>query len=174
MAAASERVAVGYITRTKGVRGEVKVEVLAHTPQRFNQIDQVVVQKEGFADRPLRIESWRLDPPGIRVKFSGFDNPEDAAQSLVKGYITVAADQRAQLPEDVYYIADLVGCQAVKQEDGQPIGQIVEVLNMPSTDVYVVRGGRREILVPAVGDYIVSVSIADRRVVIQGMESLLV
>jgi 16S rRNA processing protein RimM len=168
----TERVAVGYIPRTKGVRGAVKVEVLTHRLSRFDELSQVVLQKKGRADYPLEIEYWRPEQPGILMKFVGIDTPEKAREVLVKGYITIEPHEVVPLPEDLYYISDLVGC-AVQDESGQHLGKIIEVLQMPSTDVYVVRDGQRELLVPAVGDYIVEISIPRRQLVVKGIEGLL-
>ena len=53
------------------------------------------------------------------------------------------------------------------------MGQIEEVLEMPSADVYVVQGERGEILVPAVADYIVELDTTGQRVVVRGIEDLL-
>lgn len=168
----SERVAIGYITRTKGVRGDVKVEVLTHRLSRFDELSQVVLQKKGQEDRPLRIEYWRPESPGILMKFAGIDTPEEARETLAKGYITIAPCEVAPLPEDTFYIADLVGC-AVEDESGRYLGKIAEVLQMPSTDVYLIRDGRREVLIPAIGDFIAEISISRRQLVVRGIEELL-
>ena len=50
------------------------------------------------------------------------------------------------------------------------MGHIIEVVSMPTTDVYVVRGAKGEALVPAVGDFVVE--IAPGRVVVRGVEEL--
>ncbi|MCY3791532.1 MAG: hypothetical protein OXH63_22380 [Gemmatimonadetes bacterium] len=59
---------------------------------------------------------------------------------------------------------------AVVNSAGEPLGHIVEVLSMPTTDAYVVRGTKGEALVPAVGDFVVE--ITPGRVVVQGVEEL--
>ena len=73
------------------------------------------------------------------------------------------------LPEGTHYIDDLVDC-AVVNSAGEPLGHIVEVLSMPTTDAYVVRGAKGEALVPAVGDFVVE--SRRERVVVQGVEEL--
>ena len=95
--------------------------------------------------------------------------PEQARSTLVGGYVTIAPDQRDPLPEGTHYIDDIVDCAVVTPE-GQPLGRIVEVVSMPSTDAYVVRGTKGEALVPAVGDFVVD--IAPGRVVVRGVEEL--
>ncbi len=163
------RVAVAYISRPWGVRGEVRAEALTHRVERFSDLRDVVLQCAGRPDRPLELERWRVDAKSLLLKFAGIDAPEEARSILVGGYVTIAPDQRDPLPEGTHYIDDLVDCAVVSPE-GQPLGRIVEVVSMPSTDAYVVRGTKGEALVPAVGDFIVE--IAPGRVVVRGVEEL--
>ncbi len=163
------RVAVAYISRPWGVRGEVRAEALTHRVGRFSDLRDVVVQCAGRPDRPLELERWRTDAKSLLLKFAGIDAPEQARSMLVGGYVTIAPDQRDPLPEDTHYIDDIVDCAVVNSE-GQPLGRIVEVVSMPSTDAYVVRGTKGEALVPAVGDFVVE--IAPGRVVVRGVEEL--
>lgn len=167
----AERIAVGYVTRTKGVRGEVKVEVLSHDPDRFAALSSVVLERPDGRSMPLRIDRWRLDAPGIRVKFDGVDTPEEAKQQLVGGYLTIAPDQVAPLPDKAYYVFDLLGCR-VEDEAGRDLGKVVEVQSMPTVDVYIVRG-ETEFMLPAASDFLVEVDTEGRRIVVRGVEELL-
>lgn len=168
----ADRIAIAYIGRTKGVRGHVKAELLSTDLQRFDSAESIVVQKQGQPDRALKLQHWKPEEPGVLLKFVGIDTPEEASKVLVKAYVTVARDDVPALPADTYYIFELVGCR-VEDETGKILGQIEEVLEMPSADVYVVQGERGEILVPAVADYIVEVDTTGQRVVVRGIEDLL-
>jgi 16S rRNA processing protein RimM len=163
------RVAVAYISRPWGVRGEVRAEALTHRVERFSDLRDVVLQCAGRPDRPLELECWRTDAKSLLLKFAGIDAPEQARSILAGGYVTIAPEQRDPLPEGTHYIDDLMDC-AVVNSAGEPLGRIVEVVSMPSTDVYVVRGAKGEALVPAVGDFVVE--IAPGRVVVRGVEEL--
>ena len=166
---ASGRVAVAYISRPHGVRGEVRAEALTHDLERFDGLENVVLERARQPDRPLAFERWRTDAKGLLLKFAGIDSPEAARDELVKGYVTVARDQVAPLPEGTYYIDDLIDVVVVDAA-GRELGRIAEVMQMPSSDVWVVRGTSGEILVPAVGDFVVAVE--EGRVVVQGLEEL--
>ncbi len=170
--AAVDRVAVGFIARPKGVHGEVKIEPLTHSLDRFDQLQQVVLRREGQPDQTFALEYWRPQHPGVLMKFAGVDTIDEARRLLISRYITVAATDVPSLPEDVYYVYELEGCR-VEDEQGRPLGRLEEVLHMPSTDVYVVRDEEREILVPAVADFLVEVDPAQSRVVVKGIENLL-
>ncbi len=168
----SDRVTVGHIRRAKGVRGLVKMEVLTHRLSRFDEISEVVIEKAGRPTRRTRIESWKPEPPGVLIKFAGVDSPEAAKDEIVEGYVTIAANEVADLPSDQHYVSDLIGCDVV-DTDGIRVGRIEQVLEMPTTDVYVVRDVNREILIPAVGHFVVRIATAESRVVVQGIEELL-
>ena len=163
------RVAVAYISRPWGVRGEVRAESLTHRVERFSDLRDVVLQCTGRPDQPLKLERWRTDAKSLLLKFAGIDAPEQARSILVGGYVTIAPEQRDSLPEGTHYIDDLVDC-AVVNLAGEPLGCIAEVISMPTTDAYVVRGAKGEALVPAVGDFVVE--IAPGRVVVRGVEEL--
>ena len=167
-----DRVAVGFIARPKGVRGEVKVEPLTHSLERFDHLQQVVLRQDGRTDQTFAIEYWRPQHPGVLMKFVGVDSIDEARRLLVSRYITVPAAEVPPLPDDVYYVYELEGC-LVEDEQGRPLGRLDEVLHMPSTDVYVVRDEQREILVPAVADFLLEIDPVQGRVVVKGIENLL-
>lgn len=167
-----DRVAVAYIMRPKGVRGVVRARPMTHSLDRFCDLSDVVIQREGDPDLPLRLEYWRAEREDVLLKFADIDSPEHAKARIAGGYVTVARDEIATLPADTYYVFDLVGC-SVEDEAGQSLGEVVDVLKMPSTDVYQVLGRRGEILVPAVSDFVVGVHIRERRIVVRGVEDLL-
>ena len=168
----TQRIAVAYISRSKGVRGQVKAEPLTADIKRYDALESVVIQKVGQPDRTFELEHWHREAPGVILKFAGVDAPETARELLVKGYVTVEREQVPTLPTGSYYIFELVGC-AVEDESGAPVGIVEEVLEMPSTDVYLVRGKHGEILIPAVKDYVKTVEKKQRRIVVDGIEELL-
>lgn len=169
-----QRVAVGYVARVKGVKGQVKVEPLTHDPQRFGRLKEVILSREGEPERLVRLEDWRVEGRSLVLKFAGINTCEQARDQLVKGYLTIAPEETVPLPPDTYYVAELVGCR-VETEDGVLLGELTEVMQLPSTDAYVVRpaGGGTEVLIPAVADFIVEVAPVQRRVVVRGVEDLL-
>lgn len=168
----TQRIAVAYISRSKGVRGQVKAEPLTADIKRYDALESVVIQKVGQPDRTFELEHWHREAPGVILKFAGVDAPETARELLVKGYVTVEREQVPALPTGSYYIFELVGC-AVEDKSGAPVGIVEEVLEMPSTDVYLVRGAHGEILIPAVNDYVKTVETEQRRIIVDGIEELL-
>jgi 16S rRNA processing protein RimM len=81
---------------------------------------------------------------------------------------------REHLPEPAsgeWYLADLVG-SAVVTEEGEDLGTLDEVLHLPANDVYIVRGKRGEILLPATDEVIRSVDTASRKIQVRLLPGL--
>ena len=69
---------MAYISRPRGVRGEVRAEALTHSLQRFDDLKNVVLERAGQPDLPLALERWRTDEKGLLLKFASIDSPEAA------------------------------------------------------------------------------------------------
>ena len=95
----------------------------------------------------------------------------DLAKTFVGCKIVIPGNMLKELPEGEYYWRDIIGLD-VYSEEGKLLGQIESVFPTGSNDVYVCKGGEREILLPAIADVIKSIDI-DRRVMnVKLMEGL--
>jgi ribosomal 30S subunit maturation factor RimM len=65
-----------------------------------------------------------------------------------------------------------MGC-CVADETGQVLGLVAEVHHLPTLDAYRVVGAAGEFMLPAVSDFVVSVDIGNRRLVVRGVDELL-
>ncbi len=167
-----DRIAVGYLTRPKGVRGWVVAEPLTDDPQRFESLKQVQVEADKRPVVSMTIEDWRLEGTSVLLKFAGIDTPEVAREKILKGYVTIPRDQLAPLPDGQHYVFDLIGCQVV-DADNVDLGTVTEVLPMPSADMMVVRRpGGGETMVPMVNDFVESVDTKNRQIRVCGVEEL--
>jgi 16S rRNA processing protein RimM len=82
---------------------------------------------------------------------------------------------QADLPppgDDEFYYHELEGF-AVATTDGQALGSIVETFATGANDVWVVRDGRREYLIPVIADVVRSIDRDGRRIVIEPIPGLL-
>jgi 16S rRNA processing protein RimM len=117
----NEYVTIGRVGRPHGLDGAFAVEDASEAPERFAAGALVYVDGE-----PARIvESKRSrGRPVIRL-----EQPVERGAEL--------AVRRSELPPpepDSFYVVDLVGL-AVEEEDGRPLGRVVEVAAAPANDV---------------------------------------
>lgn len=161
------RVAVGRINAPWGVRGHVKVTPFTSNPERLTTGAVVLV-----LGQPARIIDVR-HPRGFPiVLFEGYQD-RNAAEELRDSLIEIDAADLPPLPEDEYYIHDLIGLEVVSTE-GAVIGRLDDVIGTGANDVYLVkRPGARDVLVPAIEDVVIEVDLERGRVVIEVVPGLL-
>lgn len=153
-----EYIAIGKIVNTQGHRGEVRIIPMTDFPERFFEMDEVLIQQNGKI-RALTIDSARPHKQFIIVKFKEIPDMT-AAEKLKEALIVITRDQLKELPPDTWYIHDLIG-MSVLTESGEKIGTLVDVLTTGANDVYLVKtiNGSKDILLPAIKDVILDVNI---------------
>lgn len=164
---AEPTVVVGRITRAHGLRGEVAVEVRSDNPQRF--ADGAVVLTD--TARELTIERAHRHGGRLLVKFRGIDD-RTAADSLRGASLVVPESWLPELPPGEYWPFQLEGCELVT-ESGRTLGVVSDVIPNPANDLWVaVDAAGAETIVPAIGDVVVDVDVADKRIVVRDVPGL--
>jgi 16S rRNA processing protein RimM len=161
-------VAVGRITRTHGVKGEVAVLPLSDVGARFEAGSTLFLEER--EDRPLTVMASRPHQQRLLVAFRGVED-RTSAEALRGRYLFVPASSAPHLPEGEYWAHDLVGCD-VLTEDGRSLGRIREILHTQANDVWAVEGADGEVLIPALKDVVREVDVAGRRVVVREIPGL--
>ena len=161
---------VGKIVNTHGLRGEVKIVPWTDFPDVFEDMEYVIIKKRS-GDMTLNIKGIKYQKNNIIVKFKELDRIEDA-EPLKNSVLYVPREMLGELPEGVYYIADLIGLE-VFDEEGHKIGEIADVFNTGANDIYdVKREGHKNLLLPVIDDVVLNVDIENKKVVVRIMEGL--
>ena len=163
-------VAVGRVLKPRGLQGEAFLVALTDFPERFQDLDEVLVQMPDGARTPLRIGSIRAYGNRFGVKFLGVEDIE-AVSRFRGGLLLIPREAVHPLPQDTFYVFEVVGL-AVETEAGEAVGRVVDVLSLPGNDVYVVDRAGQEILVPAVRHF-VRVDLKAGRIVVRDLDGLI-
>lgn len=127
----------------------MRVKPLGGSAQRFRNLKTVFL---GDERAPADILHRRVIGKGAVLRLSTIKSRE-AAREVFQTYLYVPEAEAAPLPEGEYFVHQIVGLTVVTVE-GETLGTVREVLETGSNDVYVVRQGPREILVPALKDVV--------------------
>ena len=160
------QVVVGTVLGVHGVNGHIRIRALSDVPDRFDSGSTLYLDGS-----PVLIES--SSPAGanlILLKLAGIDSPS-AASPLIGQQLLAPAESSPELPDGEYFHYQLMGMQ-VFTEEGENLGSISEIIVTGSNDVYVVSGGEREILLPALAQVIRRVDIARMEMVVRLMDGL--
>ncbi|MCI8423667.1 MAG: 16S rRNA processing protein RimM [Lawsonibacter sp.] len=158
---------VGKVTNTHGIMGEVRVQPWADSPEFLCQFKTLYVDQTHW---PIQVERARVHKNMVIVKFQGItDVPGAIAMRNAVLYIDRAD---AKLPEGSFFLADLYGLEVRDAQTGQALGHIAEILTLPANNVYVVRGGEREMMIPAVPQFVAETNVEAGYLRINPMEGL--
>ena len=158
---------VGKVATTHGVMGEVRVQPWADSPEFLCQFKTLYVDKSHI---PFKVERSRPHKNMVIVKFEGVTDVPSAL-SLRNAVLYIDRND-VNLPEGSFFLADLMGLEVRDAKDDKVLGKIADVLTLPANNVYVVRGGEREILIPAVPDFIAETNIEEGFLRVNMMEGL--
>ncbi|MDO4649751.1 MAG: ribosome maturation factor RimM [Eubacteriales bacterium] len=162
---------VGVITTTHGVRGEVKVFPTTDSPERFLELEYVLLDT-GKEKIRLSIQSVKFFKNLVILKFEEIDNINDILMYKGKD-LWIPREEGQELGEDEYYIADLIG-MSVRLEDGTEFGTLKDVMETGANDVYVVSTkDHGEVLLPAIRECILDVDVENNFMTVHLMKGLL-
>jgi 16S rRNA processing protein RimM len=159
-------VAVARIVGPWGLHGDLKVEILTDFPQRFAAGSRVCMGDVAYV-----IEKYRWQRGRALLKLAGIDSAT-AAEALRHRLLEVPETELHPLGEGEFYYFQILGLE-VRTTTGEVLGRVEQIISTGSNDVYVVRGPRGEVLIPAVDDVVKNVDPAAGHIEVEAVEGLL-
>jgi len=157
-----EYLTIATVLAPWGVQGEVKVRIETDFPARFALLRRVYLGPE---HQLFDLEGFRPHKRHGLLRLKGCDD-RIAAQKLRGMAVEIPLAEAMPLGSDEYYVYQIEGL-SVWTEDGDPLGIIEEVLFTGSNEVYVTRGPRGEVLIPALEDVVLEVDVEGGRMVVR-------
>ena len=162
---------VGRITGAHGLKGALRFRPDNPDSNTVEQIAHVFLENAGHS-REFKITSViRLNPTTQRITLEGVADP-NVAEALKGAVVMVAAEDMPAAKSGEFYYYEAIGCE-VFLTDGSRIGTIEEIFSNGAHDVWVVRDGEHEVLVPVISDVVKAMDLAARRVTIEAVPGLL-
>lgn len=166
-----ELVTVGKIIGTHGIKGLLKVFSYSGNIQSLQSAKSVFLKEKSGTISEHTIKSVAAHAGGFILGLDGFADinevlPMNGSELCLK---------LSQLPppgEDEYYWRDLIGL-SVFTDQGVKLGTLADIFETGSSDIYVVRGGIKEYLIPAIADVISVVDVPGKKMIITPLDGLL-
>lgn len=161
---------LGQIVNVKGLKGEVKVNSFTDDNTKFERIPKVFIKRKETLTE-YEIEKVGYNKNQVIIKFKNIDTVEEA-EKLRNSYIVVDREIFGELPEGVYYIADLIGLD-VFTEANEYLGKVDDIFSTGSNDVYVVKDelGKQKLL-PGIDEVIKVIDIESGKIIVNLIEGL--
>lgn len=149
-----EYLEAGKIVNIHGIRGEVKIMPYCDSPELLCEFDRLFL---GKSLKEIYIQRSRVQKNMVICKIEGIDSPEQA-EKLRNQMLYMHRDD-LELDENTYFIQDLIGITIKDADTGEIYGTIDDVLQTGANDVYSIKNGDKNYLVPAIADVVVDTDI---------------
>ena len=153
----------GKIVNTHGIRGEVKIVPWADSPEFLCSFSTLYID-----GAPVKVRSARVHKGSVIASLEGVDTVNDAM--VLKNKVVHIDRKDAKLPQGSFFLADIIGLDVIDQQ-GTKLGTLKEVLSPSRQQVYVVEG-EREILIPAVPQFILETNVEAGYIRVQLIEGM--
>ena len=153
----------GEIVSTHGIRGEVKILPWTDSADFLRRFKTLYISGKAYA-----VKSSFVHKGCVIAALEGVGDV-NAAMTL-KGKTVCFARADAHLPRGHFFLADILGARVVG-EDGAEIGRLVDIIQNPTQNVYVVRG-EKEHLIPAVPEFVLNTDTENGVVTVRLIEGM--
>ena len=160
---ANQLLECGKIVNTHGIRGEVKIQPWADSPEVLCALPALYID-----GAPVALRSARVHKGNVIALLEGVSDVDQAM--LLKNKVVWLNRDDLRLPEGTFFLADLIGLRVV-DEEGQELGILNEVLSPSRQQVYVVKGDR-ELMIPAVPEFMLETNVAGGYIKVRLIEGM--
>jgi len=161
---------LGRIIKVHGFKGDVSIKLDTDLPETYSQMESVFVE----IDRklvPFFIRSIQhVKDTLFRVRFEGVDSEEEALR-IVNHSLYLPLSVLPKLSGNQFYYHEVIGFRVEDDEHGT-LGTIHAVLEGSGQDVFQIRSGETEILIPIVDTFLLKVDRAEQVIHVTTPEGL--
>jgi len=165
-----QKIVIGKISKPKGIKGGIKVIPLTDSFERFRLLKEIsVIGKNGILNT-FKVENITITTKTVNLKLKDIDT-RNKAQELKGREVVIDENQKLPLKKGNYYIYQIIGLKAM-DKNGEYLGEVVNVLENPGNDIFIIKKGKKEYLIPAVKEIINEVDLKNCKIIINQIEGL--
>lgn len=150
---------VAKVINTHGLKGDIKIISYTDNPDRF-KVGNILFDSE---QRNLTIENHKIHGKTQLLKLKEINTIDDAIK-LKDQNLYIEEDEIMITADDTYFIHDLIGLSAYI--DGNYVGELVDVLEYSSNDVYVIENEGKQLLVAALKQFVLDIDLNKKSILL--------
>ena len=152
-----------------GYQGWVKVNTFSGVKGRFSKVKAVYIDSGTELERKI-LTGQKYHLKQLLLKFGGMDDRETSR--IFKGReLFLPEAERIVLPENSFFIHELRGLK-VYSVSGEFLGTLTEVISAVGNDLLVVKTEEKEILIPAVAEFVQVIDLEKGKVLVRLWEEM--
>jgi 16S rRNA processing protein RimM len=171
-----ETAVIGRVVKEWGINGELKIMPIDVSISDFEQIETIMLQRSALNNVSGDVETFEIINKKyisntIVVALKGLDSI-DKARLYRQAQVLIDSEGLPELEQGQYLQHEIIGLSAITVS-GQDIGIVCEILQTSASDIFVIRDGDKEVLVPSVKEFIDEINIEKGYIKIRPIEGLL-
>jgi 16S rRNA processing protein RimM len=157
------RLLIGHLVAPHGLRGEFRMHISTHFPERIPELRHVYV---GDEDSPRALRRARLQGNVAIMRVDGLSTREQVDE--MRGTpIRIDLSQAAPLDEDEFFHYQIIGLR-VYDEAGTHLGEVAEIIETGANDVYIVKDDAgKQTLIPALRTAVLEIDPSEGRMLVR-------
>jgi len=164
-------IVIARAVRPHGLKGEIVAELLTDFPQRFEDVDELIIVSPSGERNAVALEDFWFQKDRVVLKLAGYDDV-DRAKTLVGHAFAVPESDRVPLEPDEFYDWELEGCTVKVGE--KSIGEVRSVMRTGGAEILVISDeAGKEQLIPLAESIVVKIDPAAKTIVVDPPEGLL-
>ncbi len=165
-----DHLTIGEIVGTHGIKGHLKVLSHADSVDFFPPGKHLVLKQEGEPSGRFQVISCRPHKGVLLIALKGIESV-DVAERWRGARIRVDKESLPSAEPGSYYWYQIIGLE-VFTLNKRFLGHIEEIFPTGANDVYVVRNGKKEVLIPAIDSVVVEINLENKFIKVDLPEGL--
>ncbi|MBQ2265855.1 MAG: 16S rRNA processing protein RimM [Clostridia bacterium] len=159
----------GKIVGTHGVRGGLRVQPWCDTPEFLCGFKKLFL-KQAEAFNPVKVKSAKPHGNIVIMELDLVDTMEKA--EALRNKVLFVERSAFKLEKDQYLICDLIGCDVFDADTNKLLGAVSDVSKTGANDVWHIKNGDNEYLIPVIDDVVIDVNVDENKVVIRPLKGI--
>ena len=160
---------MGKAIRPHGREGILRISSFASSEDSFLQAGRVFLKSASGKINEYEVISVRPHKNCLLMKLGGVTSRHEAEE--FRGAEIHISKEALKREEGEYFWHELVGLK-VYLENGRYLGSISQIIPTRSNDIYVVKEGKKEILLPATHQVVKEIDLDNEKMIVAAMEGL--
>ena len=158
---------IAKVTKTSGLRGNVCLKPLSRYFEKYINKKKLMIGSSIDQFNKVSVEMINGIGKKRKFKFSGYDSL-DSAKTIIGKTIFV----QTSLNSKINWISKNILGYKVMDESGNSVGQIIDVMWLPSHDAYIIEKDLKEYIIPIVPEIIKKIDYDNRNIIIRVIDGL--
>lgn len=162
---------LGKITKPHGLKGEVQIWLDVDLPEAYDTLEALFLEQKGEMI-PYIIEQIQIRGKKSILKLEDFKKIEDT-EKIVGLEVYLPLKKLPKLKGKQFYYHDVIGYTVCDKVPENKIGKLSAIYESTGQDLFAVLKDEKEILIPIVDDFIVSIDHDAEQIVVSVPDGLI-